>query len=149
MKPIVLMVCTALAAVATCASAAEPRGAPIRDKALMLYFAKSFGSTQRQNRTPLQFGLKLQQSSPFDANRAVALLDARYSLGGAKTLMLAGGLSYDSGGSSAIARAHPGWTAVAIVAALAAGACLLETGLCEGDDGYERPSSPGTPQDGT
>lgn len=162
MKIRIVIACLLLG-VATSVSAIEPAQQAPREKALMLYFSKSFGGPARQIDAPLNFGLRLQQSSSFDASRALSLVDLRYSLDGRGTLAFASvpALSLqlslgeeegkDSSGESSsasttISTRHPGWTAVAIVAALFAGACSFEWGVCEGDDkkDYETPA-PTTP----
>lgn len=152
MKPMVLMVCTALATVATCASAAEPQGAPARDKTLMLYFAKSFGSTQRQNRTPFSYGLKLQQSSPFDVGRTIDVADLRLTGAGRPSLVLAGTLSFDSTGDSsqessgassntAWSMKNKGMTITLVGLGLIGLACLAHVGLCKDGDENEGSST--------
>lgn len=148
---------------ATTVAAAEPQHESPRDKALMLYFSKSFGATQRQARTPLQFGLRLQQSSPFDNGRALALVDARFQLGGPRVLAFAGvpALSLgntgdeDEGSSSDMSGAirgfgsrHPGWTIAMIVGSVLAGACLAEWGICEEDEPEESEGEPTYPTTG-
>ena len=138
---------------ATTAAAADPRVDSPRDNALMLYFSKSFG-TGHASTAPLAFGLRLQQSSPFDNGRALALVDARFRLGGPRVLALAGvpalslgrtgeeeddGSSGDmSGAIRGFASRHPGWTIAMIVGSVLAGACLAEWGICEEDSGPER-----------
>ncbi|MEO8063835.1 MAG: hypothetical protein ABI821_13925 [Pseudomonadota bacterium] len=140
MKARVVLIVSALLAAASVAAAEPPR-----EKALMLYFSKSFGGTGNRAPAPLAFGLRLQQSSPFDG-RSFALVDARYSFGGTHTLGFGGipllslgeedGADADSSGDSSgafrgFAREHPGWTAAAIVGALLGGACLAAWGICE------------------
>jgi hypothetical protein len=148
-------ICTLLCAFTTVTLAADP-GQPVeREKAVMLYFTKSFGSDQKQNREPLAFGLRLQQSSPFNSTRTVALMDARYAFGGRKTFALAGfpafdstqGSSDESSTSSTVSSAdmshkHPGWTVAMIVLAVAGIMCATETGICEGG-GESTGESPG------
>lgn len=151
-----VLILSALLAATTVAAADPPHETP-RDKALMLYFSKSFGSTQRQARTPFAFGLRLQQSAPFDSARSFALVDARYSPGGTRLLAFAGvpalslGSSEDdssgdlsagsSGQSSVLIGKHPGWTAVMVAVAVLGGACLFELGICEDDKRpYESPA---------
>jgi hypothetical protein len=151
------MVSALLAAAST--AAAEPP----REKALMLYFSKSFGGTHARSSAPLAFGLRLQQSSPFDG-RAFALIDARYSLagpralafGGIPVLSLGGEDAHDDADSSGdssgtfrgFAKDHPGWTAVAIVGALLGGACLAAWGICEDPENDPEPD-PTYPPTGT
>jgi len=154
------LVLVALFAFATGVASADPPTAPTSEKAVMLYFAKSFGSTQRQNRTPLAFGLKFQAASPFTAARPVALLDARYALGGKKTFALAGLNAFDSGssddsskestGSSAeLWRQHPGWTAAMVALAVLGAMCATEELICKGGGhGYRAPSETPTPPGG-
>ena len=140
---------------AATAAAAEPQRESPRDKALMIYFSKSFGGTNGRAPSPLAFGLRLQQSSPFDAGRAVALVDARHRLGGSRTLSFGGVPVFSLGGergssaesndaSGSIGAANPGWTAAMIVVAVLGGMCLAEWGICE-DDKDPSPDSPGTP----
>lgn len=152
MKPLVLIVCTALVSVATPASAAEPLSAPERDKQLMLYFAKSFGSTQRQNRMPFTYGLKLQQSSPLDFRRTIDVVHLRLSGAGRSSLLLAGTLSFDSTGESsqdssddssnvAWSMKHKGMTITLVGLGLIGLACLAKWQICESSDGYEQTST--------
>jgi hypothetical protein len=153
------LILSALLAAATGASAAEYGRESPRDKAVMLYFSKSFGGTKSHAPAPLAFGLRLQQSSPFEPARAVALIDARHWLGGRGALAFGGvpvlslgedGSSGQSSDASAsVGREHPGWTAAMIVVAVLGGMCLAEWGICEDDDpeysGTESPGpSPGT-----
>lgn len=156
-----------LLGVATSVSAIEPAQQVPREKALMFYFSKSLGGPARKIHEPVNFGLRLQQSSAFDTNRPLSLVDMRYSLDGRGTLAFAGvpavslrlslgeETGTDSSGQSSSASTeisirHPGWTAVAVVAALLAGACSFEWGVCEDDKKdpeYETPApttSPGT-----
>lgn len=156
MKKSVTIFAAALMGAATFASSAEPVQPPERERALMLYFSKTFGSEQKQNRSPLQFGLRLQQSSPFDTARPVALLDARYSLGGRRTFALAGlnafesaeDSSGDSSGESSVSseniwKEHPYLTTTAVVLAVLGIMCASKEILCE-DSGNRRGSeSPG------
>jgi hypothetical protein len=161
MKSLAVFACAALMGAGTLASAAEPNQPAEREKAVMLYFSKSFGSDQRHNRSPLAFGLRLQQSSPFDTSHSIAVFDARYSLGGRKTLALAGlnafestsDSSQESSGESSVSsdniwKEHPYLTSTAVVLAVLGLMCATETGLCE-KSGYRRtelesPSTPGT-----
>jgi hypothetical protein len=159
MKPLVLIACAALATVASIASAAEPPGTGPRERAMTLYFSKSFGSTQRQNRMPLAFGLRLEQSAPFDLSRSIGLFDARYSLGGRKEFLMggfkafgssddsSGGSSGESGGSSGtMSQTHPAWTTVIVVLGVLGILCATETGICEGnkrDPDYTPPGPTG------
>jgi hypothetical protein len=128
----------------------------------MLYFSKSLGGKRSHAGTPLAFGLRLQQSSALDTSHAVALVDARYWLGGPRILALVGvpALSLgssekegssggSSGGSSVFRRNHPGWTAVMIAAALLGGACLAELGICEDDPERSPEYVPPGPTPGT
>jgi hypothetical protein len=154
MKPLAFIVCTALAAAATFASAAEP-AAPERDKALMLYFARPIGPSPGRSHSPFTYGLKLRQSSPFDFRRAMDLVDFRFSGARRPSLVLAGTLSFDSTGTSseesstassntAWSMKHKGMTITLVTLGLIGLACLAEVGLCESDDDddYET-SSPG------
>ncbi len=142
---IVMVIGTSVPAVA------EPQTAAPREKAVMLYFTKSFGSEQQQNRSPLAFGLRLQQSASFDATRPIALLDARYSLGGRKTFALAGlnafestnDSSQESSGQSSVSsdniwKEHPYLTSVAVVLAVLGIMCGTETLICEGGRRYRQ-----------
>ena len=150
MKSLVLIVCAALLSAGAFASAAEPGQPAEREKAVMLYFSKSFGSDQKQNRSPLAFGLRLQQSSPFDTSRSIAVFDARYSLGGRKTFAFAGLNAFEStsessqksSGESSVSsdniwREHPYLTTTAVVLAVLGLMCATETGICE-SSGYRR-----------
>jgi hypothetical protein len=153
------LVCTLLSAFTTVTLAAETARPEAREKAVMLYFTKSFGSDQKRNRTPLAFGIKLQQSAPFGATRPIALLDARYSLSGRKTFALAGlnldsatGSSDESSTSSTTSSAtlsheHPGWTVAMIALAVLGTACATETLLCESGGRRSTSESPGLGND--
>jgi hypothetical protein len=160
MRSATVLILSALLMAAT-AAAAEPQRESPRDKALMFYFSKSFGGTKGHAPVPLAFGLRLQQSSPFDAGRAVALVDARQWLGGPRTLAFGGVPFFSLGGedgssaessaaSASIGSENPGWTAAMIVAAVLAGMCLAESVICEDDDEpeYSPPETPG-PTPGT
>ncbi|MBC8026403.1 MAG: hypothetical protein H7Y89_10450 [Steroidobacteraceae bacterium] len=131
--------------IAGLAAGAEPAmlgapGAHERDKAVMLYFTKSFGGTARQPRTPLAFGLRYQQSPAYDMSRVYPLMDLRYSLGGRKTVALGGALMLDSSiDSSAGPSWDNPWLYVGAAAGLAAALCALEEVLCE-----DNRRSPGT-----
>jgi hypothetical protein len=128
------MICAVLAGAATMAGAAEPPAADVRDRAVMLYVSKSFGSLQRQNRTPLAFGLRLQQSSPFASNLTVPLLDMRYSLGGRKTLLAGGAVALDSGsmeGSSDEDSFKEPWFWVIFGTLTLGTLCVTNTFVCE------------------
>jgi hypothetical protein len=160
MKTRFAIVCLLLGA-ASAASAIEPLREAPREKALMLYFSKSFGGPAKRLDAPMNFGLRLQQSAAFDAARPLSLVDMRYSLDGRGTLALAGVSAVslklalgeeegaDSSGNSSSASTeisirHPGWTAAGIVAALFAGACSFEWGICEDDKKeYSRTETPG------
>jgi hypothetical protein len=151
MRSRTVLILSALLMAATGAAAEPPRESP-RDKALMIYFSKSFGGTKRHAAAPLAFGLRLQQSSPFDAGRAVTLVDARHWLGGPRTLAFGGVPVFSLGGedeegstsqgssaaSNSLGEMHPGWTAAMIVAAVLGGMCLAEWGICKGNS---RPST--------
>jgi hypothetical protein len=155
-----VLILSALLMAATGAAAEPPRESP-RDKALMFYFSKSFGGTKGHAAAPLAFGLRLQQSSPFDAGRAVALVDARRWVGGPRTLAFGGVPVFSLGGedgssgesstaSASLGREHPGWTAAMIVAAVLAGMCLAEWGICEDNDPESTETgTPGGPTPGT
>lgn len=145
MKSFTTILALALLTAATGASAdmPVPGAAPEQNRAVMFYFTKSFGSDQKQNRTPLAFGLRLQQSSPFDAAQTVALADARYSFGGRKTFALAGFPAFDSTQGSSdesstssttssadMSHKHPGWTVTMIVLAVAGAMCATENYIC-------------------
>jgi hypothetical protein len=123
--------------VAGLAAGTEPvmLGAPgttERDKAVMLYFTKSFGGTERKARTPLAFGFRYQQSPMYDMSRAYPLMDLRYSIGGRKTVSLGGALMLDSSiDSSADNSWDNPWLYVGAAAGLAAALCALEEVLCE------------------
>lgn len=123
--------------IAGLAAGAEPAmlgvpGANERDKAVMLYFTKSFGGTERKRRAPLAFGLRYQQSPTYDMSRAYPLMDLRYSIGGRKTVALGGALMLDSSiDSSADNSWDNPWLYVGAAAGLAAALCALEQVLCE------------------
>jgi hypothetical protein len=166
MKTRTVLACLLLG-IAASASAIEPVQEGPREKALMFYFSKSFGGPTTQPARPVNLGLRLQHTSPLDLNQSVSLIDLRYALDGRGTLALAGvpalslrlGLGDEEGSDSSgnsssastkISNRHPGWTAVAIVGALLAGACLFEFGVCEGDSDdpdstYEPPRTPTGP----
>jgi hypothetical protein len=161
MKVVPVLLLSALLGAASASAADAQRESP-REKALMLYFSKSFGGTS-DARMPLAFGLRLQQSSSFDTGHAVALVDARYWLGGPRILALGGvpalsfgndrdeeeeeetGSSGDlSGAVTGFGKRHPGWTIAAIFAAVLGGACLAEWGVCEDDPRDPEYVPPGT-----
>jgi hypothetical protein len=159
MKAVLALLVSALLGAATASAADLARESP-REKALMLYFSKSIGG-YRSARSPLAFGLRLQQSSPFDTGRALALVDARFRLGGPRVLALAGvpalslgrtGEEEDDGSSGDLSGAirgfgsrHPGWTIAMIVGSVLAGACLAEWGICEDDPNPSSPYEPPAP----
>lgn len=159
MKSLALIACAALMSAATVAAAAETGQPAGRETAVMLYFSKSFGSDQKQNRSPLAFGLRLQQSSPFDVTQSIAVFDARYSLGGRKTLAFAGlnafestsGSSQESSGESSassdtVLQDHPYLTGAAVALAVLGIMCATRNLVCE-KKGYGGPPSD-TPQPG-
>lgn len=150
MKSLAVIACAALMSAGTLLSAAEPGQPAGRERAVMLYFSKTFGSSQQQNRAPLEFGLRLQQSSPFLDNEQIPLLDARFSLDGRKQ-MLFGGLNAfdtktkkvdidpDGEGSSSegswIAR-HKVVTGVLATLIVVGGLCGARKVICEKNSGY-------------
>ena len=148
----------AVLATATALAAAAPPGPPTStsDRALMVYFSKSFGPRTGGSRTPLAFGLRLQQSTFFDASRAYPLIDARYSLSGRRTLAVGGMLAFDSfegipgernsWTSSDASAEHPGWLWFGIGLGALGLACAAQWGICQDDDGdgYDAPV-PNTP----
>lgn len=140
--------------IAGVAAAAEPvwPGAPRateRDKAVMLYFTKSFGGTERRQKTPLAFGLRYQQTSVIDASAVYPLMDVRYSLGGRKTVALGGALMLDSLDSSTDGSWRNPWLYVSVAAGLAVLLCAAEEVFCEDSPRrYESPP-PTTPGTGT
>jgi hypothetical protein len=154
MKSWALFACAALTGAGTLASAAEPGHPAERERAVMLYFTKSFGSDQKQNRSPLAFGLRLQQSSPFDTSRQIALLDASYSLGGRKAFAL-GGLdafestsksSDDSSGESSVSsesvwKEHPYLTTAAVALVVLGVMCGTKKILCKNSGRYSPDAS--------
>ena len=134
-----LLLASALSVVAASAGqAAEPLTPPAREKALMLYFSKSFGGSDRQARNPLAFGLRLQESTLSDAARSVPLLDLRYSLDGRAMLIAADVLRWDPSDSSddpessmpSSAGQHWGIYVAAGIGVLAV-ACATHVGICE------------------
>jgi hypothetical protein len=147
MKLSTLTAAAMLAAATQSAAAAEPWSRPEREGAMMLYFSKSFGSEQARDRSPLAFGLRFQQQGLLNDIGPVTLLDARYSLGGRRQMLVAGldafgGASSDesSSASNDMSREHPGWTAAAVVAAVLALWCAAECGSDDDDPEY----TPGT-----
>ena len=152
MKTLATVLTATLLTAATCASAAPPEigGARENSRAVMLYFAKSFGSSRSGERAPLAFGLGLRHSALDRPARPMPLLEARFSSNRAPTLTLAGALNFgdssSSENSSQIAREHPGWTAAAVVAAALAGMCATETWICESGRNYPRNSESPSPE---
>ena len=138
--------------IAGVAAAVEPvwPGAPRateRDKAVMLYFTKSLGGTERGPETPLAFGLRYQQTSVIDASTVYPLMDLRYSLGGRKTVALGGALMLDSLDSSTEDSWRNPWLYVSAGAGLAVVLCVLKEVFCEDNPRrYETPTptTPGT-----
>ena len=157
MKAVVTFLAAALlTATVASADSSQPGGAPERNRAVMLYFAKSFGSTQKQNRTPLAFGLRLEQGAPLELHRSVAIADFRYSLGGVREIHTFGALAMrlgddevgkpsSSSSSGLPIKEHPVATGVVIGLGILGLACATETGLCKGGRSYERTSQPSTP----
>ncbi len=122
-------------------------GANERDKAVMLYFTKSFGGTEQRQQTPLAFGLRYQQTSVIDVSHVYPLMDVRYSLGGRKTVALGGALMLDSLDSSTEGSWRNPWLYVSAAAGLAVMLCALKEVFCEdGPRRYETPTptTPGT-----
>ena len=145
---------TLLCAFTAVTLAAEPGQPAGREKAVMLYFTKSFGSDQKQNRAPLAFGLKLQQSSVFDTSHTMALFDARYSLGGRKSFAVAGLNAFESSGESSESSQGPSWesfekhpyiTTTVIVFSLIGISCATENWPCKGSSRYTELETPNTP----
>lgn len=141
MKLFTLTATALLAAVAQSAAATEPWQQPARESAVMLYFSKSFGSDTPQVRSPLAFGFRLQQQGLLQDMGPVTLLDARYSLGGRRQLLVAGLSAFSTGASdessaqsSTMSAEHPGWTAVGVAAAVLALWCAFECGSDDDDD---------------
>jgi hypothetical protein len=137
--------------IAGTAAAVEPAmlgapGANERDKAVMLYFTKSFGGTARRPSAPLAFGLRYQQSPMYDMARAYPLMDLRYSLGGRKTAALGGALMFDTSIESSADNSWDNpWLYVGAAAGLAAALCLMEEVLCEKNSpNRETPGPTGT-----
>jgi hypothetical protein len=89
------ILCASLVGCAATAPAfAGENDTAIRDKAVMLYFTKSIGA--KADKQPLAFGLRLDNTMRFDATRKVTMFDARYSLGGRRTLSALGLSMFDS-----------------------------------------------------
>jgi hypothetical protein len=149
MKSLALIACAALMSAGTAVSSAEPEQPAGRERAVMLYFSKSLGGSQRQNHAPLAFGLRLQQSSPFQDNQQVSLLDARVSLDGRKQMLFGGLNAFDSkkdididadgtGSSSEGAwfREHKLMTGLLATLIVVGGLCGARTVICEKNSGY-------------
>jgi hypothetical protein len=155
MKTLKPFICTLLCAFTTVALAAEPGQPSMREKSVMLYFTKSFGSDQKQNRAPLALGLRLQQSAPFDTTQSIALLDARYSLDGHKSFALAGLNAFESShesseglpGTSSIRRIrkHPGVAATIFALGAVGISCATKNWPCKSSGGYRDPPPTGEP----
>jgi len=140
------LIAVALLASAAAASAAEPSGAPARQKALMVYFNKSFGGTGQRRHQPLAFGLKLQQSDAYQDEPSFDLIDLRYSLGHRATLTLANAVQLtafndgkESSSSSSIGPSfdkNPVATVVVATVAIAGGLCLAKKVICKSKRSY-------------
>lgn len=149
---------TLLCAFTVVTLAAEPGQPAEREKAVMLYFTKTFGSDQKQNRAPLAFGLKLQQSSVFDTAHSMSLFDARYSLGGHRSFAIAGLNAFESSGESSESSQGPSWasfrkrpyvTGLLIGVSLIGISCGTKNWPCKSNSRYtepelETPNTPGT-----
>jgi hypothetical protein len=139
-----VLAAAAMLAMATLSSADEPSwAAPERDRAVMLYFSKSFGSGARGLAPPIAFGLRWQEASPSLEWRAASLLDLRWSLDGRKTLLAGGApmLSLDSmkdedGDGTPDSSwtweswKEPGFIVLGVIA-VAGGLCLARELICE------------------
>lgn len=154
-KKMMILTMAAAATIAAAASAAEPGtpGAPQNEKSLVLYVTKSFGDTGARARSPLAFGLKLQQSAPFDPRRSVALADYRFSLNGRQEFRTFGVLALRLGGeddgkpssssssSGVPIREHPVASGIIIGLGILGLSCAAELGICKNrGKKYETPS---------
>jgi hypothetical protein len=138
----VFTVAALLAACTRFAAAAEPwesREHP-RERAVMLYFTKSFGAQRRMD-TPLQFGLRWQQSTTQVGSVPAELFGLRFnslgqrglSTGGAMILRLDSMKDEDQDGnvdSSWDSWSEPTFYVVGVLA-LAGALCLAEEVICE------------------
>jgi hypothetical protein len=140
------MMCGLLAVVLTVtgvASAGEPGRQPMSEKAVMVYLSMPMGPSARGRQEPVSFGLKLQQGSPVNWQRAVPLVDFRLRADGRRTLQGGGVMmldSFDSGGGSFAGRR---WLMVLAVAGGAAALACILNAICDGggnDDGYTVPT---------
>ena len=157
-------VLTAAALFAACASqspAAEPWSGGDREKAVMLYFSKSFGEHEPR-RYPLALGLRLQQSSVVEQRQRVDLFDV--SLTGKTRLSLLNGAlrldafepnnkekssedkSWDSSSAEPeSSEEHRGMVVTFSILGVIGAACAFEVGICRSDDGSESTSETPTP----
>ncbi len=143
MKRMVCGLLAALLAVSGVANAGQPGSQPGRERAVMFYLSKPVGLTVRGKQQPVSFGLRLQQGTPMDWQRAAPLVDFRLRADGRRTMEGGGVLmldSFDSGGGSFTGR--PWLMVLAIAGGAAALACILNA-ICDGgsnDDGYTPPT---------
>jgi len=143
MKRLVCGLMAALLATTGVASAGQPGSQPVSERAVMFYLSKPVGLSARGKQQPLSFGMRLQQGTPLDWQRAVPLVDFRLRADGRKT-MEGGGIlmldSFDSGGGSFTGR--PWLMVLAVAGGAAALACILNA-ICDGggsDDEYSPPT---------
>lgn len=139
MKFFVLAVAMLLTAIAQSAAAAEPWAESPRDKAVMLYFTKTFGAPQRKE-MPLQFGLRWQQGSMLADVAPTELIGLRFnslghrglSAGGAMILRLDSMKDEDQDGNVDSSWDSMSELTIYLVGVLGVAAvlCATEIGIC-------------------
>jgi hypothetical protein len=142
MKFRVLTAATLLAACTQFAAAAEPWNAREnpRDRAVTLYFTKSFAASRREAR-PLQFGLSWQQQGSIEGAPPAELLGLRFDSRGRKALSMGGAMILrldsmkDENGNEKVDSSWDSWNEwtfyVLGTLALAGALCLAEELICE------------------
>lgn len=142
MKLSVLTVAAALAAIAQSAVAAGPWATARNDRAVMLYFHKTFGAAAR-GPAPLEIGLRWQQPALHASAAPTELIGLRFSSLGHKALSAGGSLvmrldsmkDEDGDGKPDSSFDWDSWTKrtyiVVGILAVAGGLCLAKEVICE------------------
>jgi hypothetical protein len=148
-------VLTAAALFAACtqfAAAAEPWSTrDARERAVMLYFTKSFGAT-RNGQLPLRFGLSWQQGGSIAGAPPAELLGLRFDSLGRKALSSGGAMilrldsmkdENDNGKVDSSWDSWNDWTFYVVgTLALAGALCLAEQVICEENRRRATPTAP-------
>jgi hypothetical protein len=142
-----------VAATAASAAAAEPWAQPGRDKAVMLYFSKTFGPGSRG---PGELGLRWQQSAPHYSGPATELLALRFTSQGHRALSAAGAMVLrldsmkDEDGDGEVDSSFDSWSkptfVVVGILAVAGGLCIAKELICK--ESRRRYSEPDPTPDG-